>query len=291
MEYQTTSSFTYEYFLKDHLGNTRAVVSADGSGNRVIGQVDSYYAFGMAHTGIQAISNPGSDNKYRYNGKELQGESIGGVALDWYDYGWRIYDPQIGRWHVIDPWAEKYDNQSPYLYAHNNPIRYADYLGLGAEDQVDKKEEEAKKKEEEKKKDQQKKEEEKEKEDEKKKQEEKDSYADKTANALGMDAKERKILDEEYEYSKMTLEEKLAYIKKLRAEIKDLNKNIEQLINEKYNLKIQLDEANTAQSWNHVKFLTIVWGASLETVLTLMGYPSTNPGVILSPGNNDKPKL
>jgi len=49
VEYQSVSSFAYEYFLNDHLGNTRAVVSADGSGNIVLGQVDSYYAFGMAY--------------------------------------------------------------------------------------------------------------------------------------------------------------------------------------------------------------------------------------------------
>lgn len=130
VEYQSVSSFAYEYFLKDHLGNTRAVVSADGSGNIVLGQVDSYYAFGMVHTGIPTISNPGSDNKYLYNGKELQDENLGGVNLDWYDYGARFYDPQIGRWHTIDLLTDLHTDYTPYAYCYNNPIKLIDPFGL-----------------------------------------------------------------------------------------------------------------------------------------------------------------
>ena len=37
-----------------------------------------------------------------------------------------MYDPSIGRWHVVDPLSEKYPNESPYVYTSNNPVKFID---------------------------------------------------------------------------------------------------------------------------------------------------------------------
>ncbi|MFV0267100.1 MAG: DUF6443 domain-containing protein [Draconibacterium sp.] len=118
----------YEYNLTDHLGNVRAVFAAHSNGIPELMQHTDYYPFGMVMGQQEKVNLEEVKNRYLYNGKELQDDNIG-VSLDWYDYGMRMYEPNLGRWHTKDPAAEKYYSLSPYSYVANNPIGFIDPEG------------------------------------------------------------------------------------------------------------------------------------------------------------------
>jgi RHS repeat-associated protein len=91
----------------------------------------NYTAFGLKIAAISSRKLPDPnegnvDNKNLYNDKELIDEA----DLNWYDYGFRNYDPQIGRFTQLDPLTDDYPELTPYQYAGNEPIANVDLDGL-----------------------------------------------------------------------------------------------------------------------------------------------------------------
>ncbi len=99
---------------------------------------DHYYSFGLKIAAISSrkLGDAGEgklSNPYLYNDKEMLDEDAG---LNWYDYGFRNYDPQIGRFMQLDPLTDDYPELTPYQYASDDPITNIDIDGLEGDGSV-----------------------------------------------------------------------------------------------------------------------------------------------------------
>ena len=130
LELDGQGGYDYTYQYKDHLGNIRLSYKDISTTSIPVLQIleeNNYYPFGLKHSGYNMlVFSANLALKYKYNGKELQDDIIGSSSLDLYDYGARMYDPALGRWHVQDGKTELYFNWSPYNYALNTPINAID---------------------------------------------------------------------------------------------------------------------------------------------------------------------
>ena len=106
--YITLSDSKYHYYLKDHQGYNRVVISQSGT----VEETSHYYPFG----GV--FASAGNVQPYKYNGKELDTKK----GLNWYDYGARHYDAVLGRFITVDALYDKHFKVSPYVYCGNEPV-------------------------------------------------------------------------------------------------------------------------------------------------------------------------
>lgn len=110
----------YIYQYRDHLGNIRVSFTKNGAGAPEITDTNNYYPFGLNHiSGQFSTANFGSYYSYKYNTKELQETGM-------FDYGWRQYMPDLGRWNGMDQLSEVYVSTSPFAYVANNPVSMRD---------------------------------------------------------------------------------------------------------------------------------------------------------------------
>jgi RHS repeat-associated protein len=153
------------YELSKHLGNILAVITdnvnmttnTENSGwynSKAWASVlttNDYYPFGLQMAGRTADS---SVYRYGFNGKEIDNWSAGeqqaavtafgppgpppapdepiadSQSAMVYDYGFRIYNPTIGKFLSVDPLTKSYPMLTPYQFASNRPIDGVDLDGL-----------------------------------------------------------------------------------------------------------------------------------------------------------------
>jgi RHS repeat-associated protein len=153
-----SNPYDYVFNYTDHLGNIRLSYGADPANPALLKKYEenNYYPFGLKHKEynnalriivkaepveaiasgkkiaifqtdplkpITTISN--NSYNYKYNGKEYQDE----LGLNTFDYGFRQYMQDLGRWGSIDSKAEAYYPISPFQYVLNNPLVNADVKG------------------------------------------------------------------------------------------------------------------------------------------------------------------
>jgi len=126
------AGFMYIYLSNDNYALGKGLIDVyfdDFSVEHIkspIVQSQDYYPFGLTFNEYSRENS--TADWYEYNGKEKQHE----LGIDWFDYGSRMYMPDIARWNAIDPKAQKYANYSPYNYVLNNPVNAIDPDGEDA---------------------------------------------------------------------------------------------------------------------------------------------------------------
>ena len=111
---------TTTYYLTDHLGNTRVVLTEHGT----IPAAYDYYPHG------EMLASTGETTQYKFTGHERDDESEFDYMLA------RMYDPKLGRFLKQD--TQDYPAWSPYVYSFANPMRFVDPDGQSGIDVVEK---------------------------------------------------------------------------------------------------------------------------------------------------------
>jgi len=116
-EYPTNTAF---YYIKDHLGSIREVISELGDMSESV----QYHSYGnQDKTLVSSV-----EARETFTGKEYDedGEVNGAGGIELYYFGARFFDPEVGVWTSKDPVQQYYN---PYKYTAN-PICFIDPDGM-----------------------------------------------------------------------------------------------------------------------------------------------------------------
>jgi RHS repeat-associated protein len=109
--------YTYQYYLKDHLGSTRMVIG----NNQALTEAVMYQPYGTMSDPL-SMSTPEIKERKKFTGKEYDQEGLvagvtDGLKLNY--FGARFYDPEIGVWTSTDPKGQYFNS---YAYSENPVI-------------------------------------------------------------------------------------------------------------------------------------------------------------------------
>jgi RHS repeat-associated protein len=125
--------------LSNHLGSVLVTVNDKKLGissnntmvdyfNPQVASAQDYYPFGMLQPGR---SYNAGGYSFGFQGQMTDNEVKGeGNQID---FGFRVYDPRIGKFLSIDPLSQKYPQYSPYHFSSNQPIHARELEGLEIE--------------------------------------------------------------------------------------------------------------------------------------------------------------
>ena len=109
-----TDAYTYLY---DGNGNVGQML------NSSTGTIEAHYEYDPYGNSVLESGALASSNPYRFSTKYLDDE------FNLYYYGYRYYDPEIGRWLNKDPLGER-GGTNLYSFVLNNPLNDIDPYGL-----------------------------------------------------------------------------------------------------------------------------------------------------------------
>ena len=119
-----TTTNARNFYVKDHLGSTRMVIT--GPSAATIVEATAYHPYG---TMVPLHSSPENEVREKFTGKEYdtEGGENGGTGIGLFYFGARYYDPEIGIFTSTDP-LDYFWNA--YSYVGGNPINVTDPDGL-----------------------------------------------------------------------------------------------------------------------------------------------------------------